>query len=189
MRDKETLLSKTDADLHDDQVYFTDYAMRIRARKMWHRELKAAKDAQPDQMGDANSTLSPSSDSTEDVPSHKGRQIILLDDAEKTGVADAVERLLGRMRGLGEASECVKGLAVTAGLVPKPKKLPRLSGKSNSNPEADKDLFTQQVRQLKGQLKDSLFDVIREQEVQADVAKTMAEAFHQIGEKAGQDKY
>merc|ERR550514_2562366 len=107
-----------------------------------------------------------------------------MEGTEKTGVADAVERLLGRVRGLGEASECVKGLAVTAGLVPKAKKLPRLSGKGNNNPETEKDLFTLQVRELKGQLKDSLFDVIREQEVQADVAKTMADAFKHVHERA-----
>lgn len=179
------LQSRTDADLHDDQVYFTDYAMRIRARKMWHRELKAAKEAVADQIVDASSA---SSDSTEGVPSDKQRQIVLLEGPEKTGVVDAVERLLGRMRGLGEASECVKSLAVTSGLVPKPKKLPRLSGKANNNSEVDKDLFTLQVRQLKGQLKDSLFDVIREREVQADVAKTMADAFHHVHDKAAQDK-
>lgn len=186
-KDKEMLQSRTDADLHDDQVYFTDYAMRIRARKMWHRELKAAKEA--DHIVDATQALTPSSDSTEGVPSSKARQIILMEGTEKNGVADAVERLLGRMRGLGEASECVKGLAVTAGLVPKPKKLPRLSGKGSNNQEVEKDLFTLQVRELKGQLKDSLFDVIREQEVQADVAKTMADAFQNVAEKAAHDQF
>lgn len=179
IRDKEVFQSRTDTDLHDDQVYFTDYAMRVRARKMWHRELKAAKEAASDQMVTKEATT-PLSNSTEDFSYSKDQRIILLEGAEKNEVEDAVERLLGRMRGLGEASECVKGLAVTAGLVPKAKKLPRLSGKGNQNSEVEKDLFTLQVRELKGQLKDSLFDVIREQEVQADVAKTMADAFKHV---------
>merc|ERR550514_2564188 len=124
---------------------------------------------------DTSRADTPGSDSDEGAQSIKGRRIVLSEGAGKTGVADAVERLLGRMRGLGEASECVKGLAVTAGLAPKPAKLPQFSGKGSHNPEVDKDLFTLQVRQLKGQLKGSLFDVLREQEVQVDIAKTMAD--------------
>jgi hypothetical protein len=191
VRDKEAIQFRTDADLHDDQVYFTNYAMRLRARKMFHRELKAA----------TLPAKNPNSHSTQEFSSSKGKQIILLEggekneltdvvEGEKSEVADAVERLLGRMRGLGEASECVKGLAATAGLAPKPTKAPALSGKPkpNNNHDVEKDLFTLQVRQLKGQLKDSVFGVIREQEVQADIAKTMADAFKHIhgnSEKVG----
>merc|ERR1719213_951235 len=91
----------------------------------------------------------PLSNSTEDFSYSKDQRIILLEGAEKNGVEDAVQRLLGRMRGLGEASECVKGLAATAGLALKPKKVPALSGKANNNPDVEKDLFTLQVRQMK----------------------------------------
>jgi len=181
VKDKEMLQSKTDADLHDDQVYFTDYAMRLRARKMWNRELQHAKEAVADRMEVSPAmSLTDNSSQSQDFLSNKGRHIVLLEGAEKSAVADAAERLLGRMRGLGEASECVRELAATAGLAPKPKKAPALSGKANDNPDIERDLFTLQVRQLNAKLKDSVFGVIREQGVEADVAKTMADAFKNV---------
>lgn len=182
VKDKEMLQSKTDADLHDDQVYFTDYAMRLRARKMWNRELQHAKDqAVADRMEVSPAmSLTDNSSQSQDFLSNKGRHIVLLESAEQSAVADAAERLLGRMRGLGEASECVRGLAATAGLAPKPKKAPALSGKAHDNHDIERDLFTLQVRQLNAKLKDSVFGVIREQGVEADVAKTMADAFKNV---------
>jgi len=167
VRDKEALLLRTDEDLHEDAVYFTDYAMRLRARKMWHRELKAAKEAQLS----ASAATTPSTASSEGFCVSKGKE-----HTEKKEVADAVERLLGRMRGLGESCECVKDLATKGGLAPK--KAPALSGKVSNHDSGD--YCTVQVRNLKGQLKDSLFDVIREQEVQVDIAKKMAQAFKSL---------